>query len=123
MINLLSPNTFFSIEQDLYQRKFFFQYRLFRIVVGYLYHISYFKLDLCQSLHLVENESVCRSIQIRRSSYKVAYDWLGRTMKNNAILKIQYGGYGGRHDVGEKRHCTSFKFREMRTLRKEYFKF
>ena len=61
-----------------------------------------------------------RNFQIRRSSYKVAYDWLGRTMKNNAILKIQYGG---RHDVGEKRHCTSFKFREMRTLRKEYFKF
>ena len=36
-------------------------------------------------------------MQIRRSSYKVASDWLGRTMRNNAILKIRYGG---RRDVG-----------------------
>ena len=41
-----------------------------------------------------------RTSQIIRSSYKVASDWLGRTMKNN----VQYGGYGGRRDVGEKRH-------------------
>lgn len=62
-----------------------------------------FSKDKCNS-HNIAN------MQIIRSSYKVASDWLGRTMKNNAILKIQYGGYGGRRDVGEKGIAQALNF-------------